>query len=136
MKMSTKTTTENDEKTTVADRLPELSEDDIAVAQTNVAWAATYGNAEQGRVYHEDLGISLQVVANRVMRCLSVGDHPYCYQVLACMAHSFELAGVDFQLDPYTIPRPAPPEEEEGRFFDPRKSAAELASQALGMDVA
>ena len=41
MKMNTKTTTENDEKTTVADRLPELSEDDIAVAQTNVAWAAT-----------------------------------------------------------------------------------------------
>ena len=133
--MNTKTTTENDEKTTVADRLPGLSEDDIAVAQTNVAWAATYGNAEQGKVYHEDLGISLQVVANRVMRCLSVGDHPYCYQVLACMAHSFELAGVDLQLDPYTIPRPAPPEEEEGRF-DPRKSAAELASQALGMDVA
>ena len=133
--MSTKTTTENDEKTTVADRLPELSEDDIAVAQTNVAWAATYGNAEQGRVYHEDLGISLQPVTNGVVRCLSVGDHPYCYQVLACMAHSFELAGVDFQLDPYTIPRPAPPEEEEGRF-DPRKSAAELASQALSMEVA
>ena len=123
------------EKTTVADRLPELSEDDIAVAQTNVAWAATYGNAEQGRVYHEDLGISLQPVTNGVVRCLSVGDHPHCYLTLASMAHSFELAGVELQLDPYTIPRPAPPEEEEGRF-DPRKSAAELASQALGMDVA
>ena len=134
--MTIQTTTMNEnEKTTVADRLPELSEDDIAVAQTNVAWAATYGNAEQGRVYHEDLGISLQPVTNGVVRCLSVGDHPHCYQVLACMAHSFELAGVDLQLDPYTIPRPAPPEEEEGRF-DPRKSAAELASQALGMDVA
>ena len=133
--MNTKTTTENDEKTTVADRLPELTDDELAVARTNVSWAAGYVDVEQGRVTHEDLGISLQVVANRVVRCLSVGDHPYCYQVLACMAHSFELAGVDLQLDPYTIPRPAPPEEEEGRF-DPRKSAAELASQALGMDVA
>ena len=132
--MSTKTTTENDEKTTVADRLPELTDDELAVAGTNVSWAAGYVGAEQGRVYHEDLGISLQVVANRVVRCLSVGDHPYCYQVLACMAHSFELAGVDLQLDPYTIPRPAPPEEEV--VYDPRKSAAELASQALGMDVA
>ena len=134
--MNTKTTTENDEKTTVADRLPLLTDDSLAWARTNVSWAAGYIGEEQGKVYHEDLGISLQVVANRVVRCLSVGDHPYCYQVLACMAHSFELAGVDLQLDPYTIPRPAPPEEEEGRFFDPRKSAAELASQALGMDVA
>ena len=133
--MNTKTTTENDEKTTVADRLPELSEDDIAVAQTNVAWAATYGNAEQGRVYHEDLGISLQPVTNGVVRCLSVGDHPHCYQVLAGMVYAFGLADVKLQLDPYTIPRPAPPEEEEV-VYDPRKSAAELASQALGMDVA
>ena len=134
MKMSTKTTTENDEKTTVADRLPELTDDELALAGTNVSWAAGYIGEEQGKVYHEDLGISLQVVANRVVRCLSVGDHPYCYQVLACMTHSFELAGVDFQLDPYTIPRPAPPEE-EGRA-DSRKSAAELASDALGMEVA
>ena len=135
--MTTQMTTMNEnEKTTVADRLPELSEDDVAVAQTNVAWAATYGNAEQGRVYHEDLGISLQPVTNGAVRCLSVGDHPYCYQVLAGMVYAFGLADVKLQLDPYTIPRPAPPEEEEEGRFDPRKSAAELASQALGMDVA
>ena len=133
--MSTKTTTENDEKTTVADRLPELTDDELAVAGTNVSWAAGYVGAEQGRVYHEDLGISLQPVTNGVVRCLSVGDHPHCYQVLAGMVYAFGLADVKLQLDPYTIPRPAPPEEEEGRF-DPRKSAAELASQALGMDVA
>ena len=133
--MNTKTTTENDEKTTVADRLPELTDDELAVAGTNVSWAAGYVGAEQGRVYHEDLGISLQPVTNGVVRCLSVGDHPHCYQVLAGMVYAFGLADVKLQLDPYTIPRPAPPEEEEGRF-DPRKSAAELASQALGMDVA
>jgi len=134
--MTIQTTTMNEnEKTTVADRLPELTDDELAVAGTNVAWAAWYGGAEQGKVFHEDLGISLQAVANHTVRCLSVGDHPHCYLTLASMAHSFELAGVDFQLDPYTIPRPAPPEEEEV-VYDPRKSAAELASQALGMDVA
>ena len=133
--MNTKTTTENDEKTTVADRLPELTDDELALAGTNVSWAAGYIGEEQGKVYHEDLGISLQPVTNGVVRCLSVGDHPYCYQVLAGMVYAFGLADVKLQLDPYTIPRPAPPEEEEGRF-DPRKSAAELASQALGMDVA
>ena len=42
------------EKTTVADRLPELTEDELAQVQTNVAWAAWYGGAEQGRVYHEE----------------------------------------------------------------------------------
>ena len=113
MKMSTKTTTDNDEKTTVADRLPELTENELAVAGANVAWAAWYGGAEQGKVFHEDLGISLQAVANRTVRCLSVGDHPNCYLTLAGMALSFELAGVEFQLDPYTIPRPAPPEGPE-----------------------
>mgnify|MGYP001308670893 CR=1 FL=1 len=44
MKMSTKTTTENDEKTTVADRLPELTDDELAVAGTNVSWPSL-GNA-------------------------------------------------------------------------------------------
>jgi predicted secreted Zn-dependent protease len=108
-----KTTKKEEEKTTVADRLPELTEENLAGAATNAAWAAWYGGAEQGRVFHEDLGISLQAVSNRTVRCLSVGDHPACYLALACMAHSFELVGVEFQLDPYTIPRPAPPEEPE-----------------------
>jgi hypothetical protein len=107
--------TENEGKTTVADRLPELSEDNLAGSATNAAWAAWYGygGAEQGKVFREDLGISLQAVSNRIVRCLSVGDHPACYLALACMAHSFELVGVEFQLDPYTIPRPAPPEGSE-----------------------
>jgi len=99
----------------VAGRLPELSEDDIAVAQTNVAWAATYGNAEQGRVFQEDLGISLQAIEKGIVRCLSVGDHPYCYQVLAGMVYAFGLAGVKLQLDPYTVPRPPPAEAPEGQ---------------------
>ena len=113
--MNTKKTTGNDEKTTVTDRLPELTEDELAVARTNVSWAAWYGGAEaeQGLVYREDLGIDLQQVTNGVVRCLSVGDHPHCYLTLASMVHSFELAGVELQLDPYTIPRPAPPEEPE-----------------------
>ncbi len=109
----------NNEATTtnasVAGRLPELTEEDIALAQTNVAWAAFYGNAEQGRVFHEDLGISLQPIDKGIVRCLSVGDDPYCYRVLAGMAHAFGLAGVELQLDPFTVTRPPPTEAPEER---------------------
>ena len=99
----------------VAGKLPELTEEDIALAQTNVAWAAFYGNAEQGRVFHEDLGISLQPIDKGIVRCLSVGDDPYCYRVLAGMAHAFGLAGVKLQLDPFTVTRPPPTEAPEER---------------------
>jgi|TARA_Y100000588_G_scaffold383104_1_gene471808 hypothetical protein len=99
----------------VAGKLPELTEEDIALAQTNVAWAAFYGNAEQGRVFQEDLGISLQPIDKGIVRCLSVGDDPYCYRVLAGMAHAFGLAGVELQLDPFTVTRPPPTEAPEER---------------------
>jgi len=109
----------NNEATTtnasVAGRLPELTEEDIALAQTNIAWAAFYGNAEQGRVFQEDLGISLQPIDKGIVRCLSVGDDPYCYRVLAGMAHAFGLAGVELQLDPFTVTRPPPTEAPEER---------------------
>ena len=99
----------------VAGKLPELTEEDIALAQTNVAWAAFYGNAEQGRVFQEDLGISLQPIDKGIVRCLSVGDAPYCYRVLAGMAHAFGLAGVELQLVPFPLTRPPPTEAPEER---------------------
>ena len=113
MKMTTKKTTNNEEKTTVADRLPELTEEELGTAQENVGWAAGFIGVEQGTIHHDVKGISLQVISNRTVRCLSVGDHPYCYRTLAYMARSFELAGVEFQVGSCTIPRPAPPEGPE-----------------------
>ena len=112
---STSTTTSTRMNASIAGRLPELTEEDIALAQTKVAWATFYGNAEQGRVFQEDLGISLQPVDKGVVRCLSVGDDPYCYRLLAGMAHAFGLAGVELQLDPFTVTRPPPMEDPEGQ---------------------
>ena len=118
---STSSTTSTRMNASIAGRLPELTEEDIALAQTNVAWAAFYGNAEQGRVFQEDLGISLQPVDKGIVRCLSVGDDPYCYRVLAGMAHAFGLAGVELQLDPFTVTRPPPTEgpEEQASTDEP-----------------
>ena len=47
------------------------------------------------------------------MRCLAIADHPYCYRTLAMMALSFETAGVELEVEPYTIIRTLPPEEEQ-----------------------
>ena len=98
--------------TNVTDRLPELDEEQISTAIENVRWAAGFVGTPQGAIYN-DAGVDLQVVATRTVRCLAVADHPYCYRTLAMMALSFETAGVELEVEPYTIIRPMPPEEEQ-----------------------
>ena len=102
-----------EEETTmnVTDRLPELDEEETSTALENVRWAAGFVGTPRGSIYN-DAGVDLQVVATRTVRCLAVADHPYCYRALAMMALSFETAGVNLEVEPYTIIRPLPPEEE------------------------
>ena len=98
--------------TNVTDRLPELDEEDTSTALENIRWAAGFVGTPQGVIYN-DAGVDLQVVATRTVRCLAIADHPYCYRTLAMMALSFETAGVDLEVEPYTIIRTLPPEEEQ-----------------------
>ena len=98
--------------TNVTDRLPELDEEETSTALENVRWAAGFVGTPQGTIYN-DAGVDLQVVATRTVRCLAVADHPYCYRTLAMMALSFETAGVELEVEPYTIIRTLPPEEEQ-----------------------
>ena len=99
-------------KMNVTDRLPELDEEDTSTALENIRWAAGFVGTPQG-VINNDAGVDLQVVATRTVRCLAVADHPYCYRTLAMMALSFETAGVELEVEPYTIIRTLPPEEEQ-----------------------
>ena len=103
-----------EEETTmnVTDRLPELDEEETSTALENVRWAAGFVGTPQGSIYN-DAGVDLQVVATRTVRCLAIADHPYCYRTLAMMALSFETAGVELEVEPYTIIRTLPPEEEQ-----------------------
>ena len=96
----------------VAERLPELDEEETSTALENVRWAAGFVGTPRGAIYN-DAGVDLQVVATRTVRCLAVADHPYCYRTLAMMALSFETAGVELEVEPYTIIRTLPPEEEQ-----------------------
>ena len=118
-----------EEETTmnVTDRLPELDEEETSTALENVRWAAGFVGTPQGSIYN-DAGVDLQVVATRTVRCLAVADHPYCYRTLAMMALSFETAGVKFEVEPYTIIRPLPPEEEQNE--------RESEDEDTGMEVA
>ena len=113
--------------TNVTDRLPELDEEEISTAIENVRWAAGFVGTPQGAIYN-DAGVDLQVVATRTVRCLAVADHPYCYRTLAMMALSFETAGVELEVEPYTIIRPLPPEEEQNE--------RESEDEDTGMEVA
>ena len=103
-----------EEETTMnlTDRLPELDEEETSTALENVRWAAGFVGTPRGSIYN-DAGVDLQVVATRTVRCLAVADHPYCYRALAMMALAFETAGVNLEVEPYTIIRPLPPEEEQ-----------------------
>jgi hypothetical protein len=112
--MESENNTEQNETTTmVTERLPELDEEEASMALENTRWAAGFVGAPLGVIY-SDNGVDLQVVSTRTVRCLAVADHPYCYRTLAMMALSFETAGVEFEVDPYTIVRPLPPEEDGG----------------------
>ena len=95
----------------VTERLPELDEEATSTALQNVNWAAGFVGTPPGAIYNE-IGVDLQVVATRTVRCLAVADHPSCYQTLAMMVLSFETAGVELEVEPYTIIRPLPPEED------------------------
>ncbi len=105
-------TEQNETTTIVMERLPELDEEETSTALENTRWAAGFVGAPLGAIYN-DAGVDLQVVSTRTVRCLAVADHPYCYRALAMMALSFETAGVELEVDPYTVVRPLPPEEEQ-----------------------
>ena len=117
-------TEQNETTTMVMERLPELDEEEASVALDNTRWAAGFVGAPLGAIYSDD-GVDLQVVSTRTVRCLTVADHPYCYRTLAMMALSFETAGVELEVDPYTVVRPLPPEEE--REGEPEGVGVEVA---------
>ena len=101
----------NEKRTIVMEMLPELNKEWSSTALDNTRWAAGFVGTPLGDIYNES-GVDLQVVSTRTVRCLAVVDHPLFYRTLAMMALSFETAGVEFEVDPYTIVRPLPPEED------------------------
>ena len=115
MKMTMEKTTKKEEKTTVADRLPELDEADAnnAVSHQQLSWAHGFmDNHLDGEMLYMKTGVHLQKVTEDEARCIAVVDHSYCLASLAMVVLAFERAGVELQVDPYTVVIPYKPREE------------------------
>ena len=101
MKTQDDTRQDKQESASLADRLPELDEEEMGWTQgaTQKAWA--YGNLSAGIGYvwtMPDIGISLQVTSDDTMRLLTVVDHEYCLFMVASVAATLEHLGLKLDL--------------------------------------
>jgi hypothetical protein len=108
---------ENEITMNVADRLPGLDEVDAnnAVSHQQLSWAHGFmDNHKDGQMHHiKDCGVHLQRITEEAVRCVAIVNHPYCFTTLAMVVLAFERAGVEIQIDPYTVVIPYDPREEE-----------------------
>ena len=101
MRKEDDTRKEMQESASLADRLPELDEEQMMRTQeaTSRAWAYSNLSAGVGYVWtHADQGVSLQVTSDDTMRLLTVIDHPYCLFMAAMMAATLEHLGLKMDL--------------------------------------
>ena len=113
----------------VAERLPNLDEEDVSIALSHQQLAWCHGfmdNYKDGQtLYMKSHGIHLQRVNETDARCIAIVDHPLCYEALAILWRSFERSGIVLQVDPYTVTIPHEPQEEE-----------EVREESAGVEVA
>ena len=89
------------ENASLADRLPELDEEQMRRTQEATPRAWAYSNLSVGIGYvwtHADLGVSLQVTSDDTMRLLTVIDHPYCLFMVAMMEATLKHLGLKMDL--------------------------------------
>ena len=101
----------------VAERLPNLDEEDVSVALSHQQLAWCHGfmdNYKDGQTFYmKSHGIHLQRVNETDARCIAIVDHPLCYEALAILWRSFERSGIVLQVDPYTVTIPHEPREKQ-----------------------
>ena len=101
----------------VIGRLPEVDDENerLALDHKQLAWCHSFmDNHRDGEAFYvNSCGIHLQRINETTSRCVAIVDHSYCYASLAMLAISFEKAGIDLQVDPYTVVTPYEPRDEE-----------------------
>ena len=107
----------------ISTRLPPLGDSDIdrAEHEDNLEWASRIMTYYTGGNVHQatDLGITLQVVSRDTVRCIAVFDDEVCFHFLAMVKRTFQCAGFEIQVDPYTVVRPLQPKPADSPvFFD------------------
>lgn len=90
--------------TSVTDKLPDIDAKGQAHARSKAAsWAMPFWDVPIGYIHEDDAGVMWQVINRGTVRCLSVWDHAYYYEILASMALCFQEAGITVEVDPYTV---------------------------------
>jgi len=95
------TTDDTNESASLADRLPELDDEETqwAIGNTQKSWA--YYNLGQGIGYvwtMPDYGIAMQVASEDTIRVLTVVDHEWCIKTLSYMMATLRHLGIEVDL--------------------------------------
>ena len=97
---------ENNQKkdVSVAEWLPELTEEDVDGARGEIEWAKWFISLYRPGDFHTiPNGVTLQAINFDTVRCVRVFDDPRAWWWLSMLKVSFEGAGITLELDPYTI---------------------------------
>ena len=101
----------------VEESLPMLDEVDYetAVSHGCLSWAHGFmQNWAVGQTHWlGSVGLHLQKIDEKVVRCIAVVDHPFSFAALAMQKVTFKMANMKMEIDPYTIVIPYV--ESEGR---------------------
>ena len=114
MNKITNSDSDNDNPTSITDRLPNLSEKEtrIALLEDNLEWARQLLASLLGKV-HQSNGVYLQRVSESEVRCVGLVDHYHAWESLSSMKATLSAEGASMQMEPYTILIPYTEEEEE-----------------------
>ena len=136
--MSEKTDKDSDG---ITDVLPGLdnSEVKIATSDESAKWAInTLKFYSNGYVLPRNRGVTLQVIDEKTVRCISVVSDERCLLALSMMKLTFESVGIEFQIDPFAVilsvtpqPEAAPPYLMEERNKAMERTSSEEANEDI-----
>ncbi len=125
----------------ISDILPGLdnSEVKIATSDESAKWAIdTLKFYSNGYVLPRNRGVTLQVIDEKTVRCISVVSDERCLLALSMMKLTFESVGIEFQIDPFAVilsvtpqPEDAPPYLMEERNKALERTSSEEANEDI-----
>ena len=127
MNKITNSDSDNDNPTSITDRLPSLSEKETRIAhlEDNLEWARQLLASLLGKV-HQSNGVYLQRVSESEVRCVGLVDHYHAWESLSSMKATLSAEGASLQMEPYTVLIPYTEEEEE---------SPDSSEDSIGMEI-
>ena len=114
-----------EEEKSIADRLPELSEDELqdATRAEGVRFAQLLASQPVGHLWvdQEQSWTAVLTVSKNTLRCGRVYDYEYGFWMLSAMRATCAAAGIDLQMGGGTVVAPMP----EGSSEDSNKESGE-----------